>query len=420
MAMTGISYETTAQDPASRALKVTVGLDRLDQAEKQAVREYAQHARLPGFRKGHAPDAVVRKRFEGEIRRYVVEQALRESWDAILKETGLKPVADPQVRNVTFEAGQPMQFELIVDIRPEITLATTGGFTTTRTVNPVTDEMVQDQIDRLREQRGAWNPLEGVQPKPGNLVSVSVTPIEPGKEPAGAAPHELVLGQGQTIPDVEERIMTLKPGETTDAEVRFPDDHPDESRRGATRRVRITLHEVKEQALPTLDDAFAREVGDFESVEALRTAIRSDLAAEAAREADARVREDLLRQIAQANNVPAPESMVHRLIHAYAETYQIDKAQFGTFASTFHPIAESQVKRELILDAVAAAQNLRATEADIDAKVAEMAAVRNLPPAKLYASLEQGKRLGELERSITEGKIFAWLLSQSTITEGTA
>ena len=418
--MTGITYQTTAEDIASKSLQVTVDVDRLEATEQRAVREYARKARLPGFRKGHAPEPVVRRRFESEIRRYVLEDALRESWDTILKETELKPTADPQIRNVSFEAGKPLTFEVMVEVRPELTLPTTGGFALKRKVPPVTDEMVDEQMQQLREQRGTWSPLAGVRPKPGNLVSVTVTTLEDGVEPAPGTPHDLVLGQGQAIPELEERIMSLAPGETVDAEVRFPETHTDEARRGQVRRVRITLHEVKEQTLPALDDALARELGDFDSLDALRQRVREDLLAEANRRADEEVRAELFKRLAEANAVPAPASMVHRLVHAYAESYRIDSAQFETFAQSFQPVAETQVRRELILDAVATAQNLRATEADVDERVARLAAARGVEPGKMYATLQQNRRLGELEHSITEEKVFGWLLQQSTVTEEAA
>jgi len=418
--MSGITYQTTSEDVASRSLQVTVAPDHLEATERRAIRDYARNARLPGFRKGHAPEPVVRRRFETEIRRYVLEESLRESWDTILKETELKPTSDPQIRNVTFEVGKPLTFEVLVEIRPELALAKTGGFTVARKPPTVTDDAVREQLQTLREQRGTWTPLAGVHPKPGNLVSVTVTTIEDGVEPAAAQPHDLVIGQGQTIPELEEKIMGLSAGETTDTEVRFPEDHPDESRRGKTRKVRIAVHEVKEQVLPDLDDALARELGDFDSLAALEARVREDLEVEARRRSEDELHGELLRQIGEANDVPAPPSMVHRLLHAYAESYRVEKEQFETFAKAFEPIAQAQVKRELILDAVATAQNLRATEADIDAKVATLAAARGMDAGKLYTTLQQNRRLGELEHTITEEKVFTWLLQQSTVTEGAA
>jgi trigger factor len=202
-----------------------------------------------------------------------------------------------------------------------------------------------------------------------------------------------------------------------DTEVKFPEDHPDESRRGQSRQVRVTLHDVKRQELPPLDDALARDVGDFENLDALRAAVREDLEREAQREADAQVRQQLVQQLADANNVRAPESLVHRLLHAYADMAQMPPEQHDDFERQLHPVAEAQVRRDLVLDAVVEAQNLRATEADVDARVGEMAASRGMPAGELYATLQRTKRLPELERALTEEKAFAWLLQQSTIDE---
>jgi trigger factor len=248
------------------------------------------------------------------------------------------------------------------------------------------------------------------------MVRVEVAPLD--EAGAGTSqPYDLVLGQNQAIPDLEERIMTLLPGETTDAEVKFPEDHPDESRRGQARRVRVTLHDVKRQELPTLDDGFAREVGDFENLEALRAAIRHDLEHDATREADAQVRQSLLGQLVEANGVQAPESLVHRLMHGYAETYRVPPDQLEQFEQQFHQVAEAQVRRDLVLDAVVEAQGLRATEAELDARIGQMAEARGVPASQLYGSLQKANRLPELERALTEEKVFGFLLSQSTVDE---
>jgi trigger factor len=245
-----------------------------------------------------------------------------------------------------------------------------------------------------------------------------VAPIEEGT--AGAAqPYDLVLGQNQAIPELEERIMGLLPGETSETEVHFPDDHPDESRRGQARRVRITLHEVKRQELPPLDDAFAREMGDFEGLDALRAAVRRDLEREAERDADAEVRQALLAQVVEANGIQAPESLVHRLMHGYAEAYRVPPDQLETFERQFHQIAETQVKRDLVLDALVEQQGLRATEAEIDGRIAAMAESRGLSAGELYGSLQKANRLAELERGITEEKAFDFLLQQSSVEKAT-
>ena len=417
--MSQITVEKTAEDSASKSLRVTVPVDRVREAEAKAVQYYAKRARLPGFRPGKAPEAVVRKRFNDAIRQTVLEEVLREGWETAKTSESLKPIADPSVRNLKFEDGSPIEFDLLIEVRPEITLDRLSGFKVERTVAAVGDAAVDERVASLQETKAAWIPVAGEKPSPGQMVRVEVAPIEDGS--AGAAqPYDLVLGQNQAIPELEERIMGLLPGETTETEVRFPEDHPDESRRGQSRRVRVTLHEVKRQELPPLDDAFAREVGDFESLDAFRAAVRRDLEREAEREADAQVRQALLGQVIEANGVQAPESLVHRLMHGYAEVYRIPPEQLPTFEQQFHQIAETQVKRDLVLDAVVERQGLRATEAEIDARIAAMAEARGVSAGELYGSLQKANRLAELERGITEEKAFEYLLQQSTVEKATS
>lgn len=417
--MSTITVTKTSEDAASKNLRVTIPVERVEEATSKAVRQYAKRARLPGFRQGKAPEAVVRRRFSNEIRQWVIEEVIREGWEEAKTAESLKPISDPSIRNLKFEEGQPVEFELLVEVRPELTLGRLSGFSLTRTVPAVTEAMVTEQLGRLREQRATWLPVEGVKPAPGEMVRVDVAPIEEG-EVKDAQPYTMVLGDGQALPALEEKIMTLLPGQTIDTEVRFPDDHPDESRRGASRSVRITLHEVKRQELPALDDALAREVGDFETLEALRDAVRADLATAAAREADASVREQLVQQLIEANRIEAPASMVDRMLHSLLHAYEVGHDKAEQFNAEFRPVAAAQVRRELLLSAVAEQRELKATEAEVDARIARIAEQRKATPAQIYSSLEQAKRLPELTRSITEEKVFDFLLSQSTVTEATS
>jgi trigger factor len=417
--MIPITVEKTAEDSASKSLHVTVPVDRVREAEARALKYYAKRAKLPGFRPGKAPETVVRKRFGDAIRQTVLEEVIRESWETAKTSESLKPITDPAIRNLKFEEGSPIEFELHVEVRPELKLERIGGFKLERRVATVPDNAVEEQLARIQEHKAAWIPVEGAKPSPGQMVRVEVAPVENGV--AGTAqPHDLVLGENQAIPELEEQIMLLLPGESAETEVRFPDDHPDESRRGQTRRVRISLHEVKRQELPPLDDALARESGDFESLDALRAAIRQDLEREAGREADAEVRQKLLAEIVDANRVEAPHSLVHRLLHGYAEMYKVPQEQLAGFEQQFHPIAENQVKRDLVLDAIVETHGLRATEAEIDERVNAIASARGTPAGQVYASLQKANRLQELERSVTEGKVFDFLLKQSTIEEVTS
>lgn len=413
-----IQVKKTAEEPGAASLAVTVPVEHVHEAEARATSEYQRRARLPGFRKGKAPAALVKKQFADDIRQQALQDLIRESWKVALAQEALKPIADPHVHNLKWEAGAggPVTFEFHVEVKPELKLERLGKFQLKRTVPKVTEDHVLAQLNELREQKAPWTPVQSEKPKPKDLVHVTLATRE-GADIKDQQPHEFVLGEGRAIPAVEEKIMELLPGETVDATVRFPDDFADESKRGQSRDIRITLHEVKRQQLPELDDAFAREVGDFDSLESLRKAVREDLEKAAAREADAQVRRDLIEQIVQANRVAAPRPLVERALYVYAQAYGIPEARWPDFVREFQPVAEAQVRRDLILDWIVEHHDLRATPAELDQRLEELAARRGMPASELRASLEKAKRLRDLERGLTEEKVFAFLLPQSTVEQ---
>jgi trigger factor len=409
-----IQITTKKSEGVERLLEVSVPVEAVREAEEKTARRYASTVRLPGFRPGKVPTAVVRKRFKDAIRQQVLETLVNEAFQEVVQRERLRVAAQPHVHDVRFADGQPLTFELHVELRPEIELARVSGFRLKRPTTDVSDEQVAEQLEQLREQRAAWTPLEG-QPSPGDMVTVELaTADERGEVPEGKE-YRIVLGGGQAIPGIEELIMELAPGSTVERPVKWPDDFPDESQRGRTKVVRVALKDVKRKALPELDDAFAREVGDFDSLESLRAAIRRDLTEHARREADAAVRSQLLDEIASANRFEVPQSWVAQLIDGYMQAYKIPDTERERFAAEFRGIAERQVRRDLIIDTIAEREKLAATEADIDDRVAEVAGKRNADPGQVYASLQKAGRLREIEHSITEDKVFAWLLERNTV-----
>src|SRR5881397_1784838 len=414
--MPDILVKKTRAEPGEASLEVIIPPDNVKAAEERATKFYQQRARLPGFRQGKVPTAMVRKKFADDIRQETLRELVQESWRVAQKQEELKPIADPHIHNLKWEDGAPVTFEFHVELKPDLKLERLGKFALTRTIAAVTAAQVDAQLTTMREQRAPWTPVSGAKPKPKDLVDVTIATRENG-EAKDPQPYQFVLGEGRAIPDVEERIMNLLPGESVDATVRFPDDFAEEAKRGQTRDIRLTLREVKRQELPALDDAFAREMGDFESLEALRATIGADLGKEAEREADARVRTELIDQIVQANSVVAPRPLVERVLGAYAQAYEVPEERWQQFAQEFRTIPEAQVRRDLVLDYVVESQNLRATEAELDQKVQELAERRGMPAAQLYASLEKAKRLRDVARSITEEKVFSYLLSQSTVEQ---
>ena len=398
-----------------RHLQVSVPAATVQAAEERAARRYASQVRLPGFRPGKAPATMVRKRFGSAIRQEALETLVQDAYKEVLEREKLELAGQPHIHDLKFDEGEPLTFTLHVEVRPKLELERVGGFQLTRPSQEVNDELVDEQLEQLREQRAQWAPTDD-RPMPGDTVTVMLSTGDEGSdELSEGQEYRLVLGSGQAIAGVEELIMETAPGATTERPVRWPDDFPDEAQRGTTKRVRVELKDVKRKTLPALDDALAREVGDFDSLDALRAAVRTDLEQHLQRESESTVRQQLVDQIIEANPFDVPRSWVDRMAIAYAEAYQVPEGERERCAEEFRPVAERQVRRDMIVDAIAEREKLTATEADVDDKVNEAAQARSLNPGQLYASLQKAGRLQEIERGITEEKVFKYLLEQSTV-----
>ncbi|MFZ9899009.1 MAG: trigger factor [Gemmatimonadaceae bacterium] len=412
-----IQITATKSEGAERRLRVAVPPARVADARAKAVSRVAKQARIPGFRPGKAPAAMIRKQYASAIDQEAVELLLREAFEAVVTQEKLELVTQPHAHDVRFGDDQGLSFELHCEVRPEIVLARTEGFSVMRPTDTVTDEQVQEQLDRLRDQRGTWSPVEG-KASEGDMVTVLLaTADEDGTMPEGRE-YRLVMGAGQAIPGIEELVMTLEPGATVEQPVTWPADFPDAAQAGQTKAVRATLTEVKRKALPALDDAFAREMGDFESLEAFTAVVRQDMTAAAVREADAAARTQLLDEVINANPFDIPPSWVQQMLRAYAEAYRIPEAELVKFGDEFRGMAERQVRRDLVIETLATREGLTITEQALDDKIAEMATARGQEPGAVYASLQKAGRLRELERSLTEEQVFAWLLGRNTIVQG--
>ena len=413
-----IQITTKKSEGVERLLEVSIPVATVRDEEEKTARRYATSVRLPGFRPGKAPAAMVRKRFKDAIRQQVLETLVQEAFKEVMEREKLDVAAQPHVHDVKFNEGQPLTFELHLEVRPTIELKRTEGFRVTRLAKPITDETVAEQIETLRDQKATWSPVEE-QPREGDRVQVLLaTPNAAGEEMPEGRPYPLELGTGQAIAGIEELIMELAPGETRERVVKWPDDFPDEAQRGASKNVRVALQEVKRKTSPALDDSFAREVGDFDTLEALKAAVRTDLEEHSNRDADALVRQQLLDQVAEANPFDVPPSWVSRMIDAYMQAYQIPDEQKEQFGGEFAGVAEKQVRRDMLIDAIAEKEQLTATEKDVDDRVAKVAEQRKADPGQVYASLQKAGRLTEIERSITEEKVFEWLTARNEVSNG--
>jgi trigger factor len=415
---TQLQIDVQERERWRRTLSVTVPAEVVRQERDRTVKRLAGKLKLPGFRKGKVPVSVVEKQYGSTLQQETLDRVIGEAYRTAISERALEPISQAEVENVEYKPEQDLTFRISFDVRPDIRINRIGGFKVTRPQAPVAEVEVDQVINRLRDQAGVWQPAADPGPAlDGDLVTVRITRLGDGGQPEGEGQgYQLIVGDGDAIPDVEAAIQTLDPGRSGDFTVRFPDDFPNPERRGEEQRLRIHVVDRRTKELPALDDAFARSVGEFATVDALRARIRADLEEEAASHADSVATIRLLDAILDANAFEVPRSMVERYIDSVlGDTSKANPAEVAATREQIRGDAELGVKRMILINRVADTNGLHATAEDLSARIADMAARSGITPAQARAQLEKAERLDSLERELTDRKVFAFLREKSEI-----
>jgi trigger factor len=401
-----------------RHMSVTIPAAVVQEEERRVAQRLASRARLKGFRKGRVPSKVIESRFGGALRQEALDALVSAAYREALAAQELRPISEGELEDLSYEPRADLTFAIAFDVEPEFEIARMGGFAVERPRHEVTDGEVDAVLERIREQNGVWQPAEEGVPEDGDLVSVKIARLEDDEPADEGRDYDLVVGQGDAIPDIEAAIRSLEPTATGDFDITFPEDFADESRRGESERIRLTLTSRRVMDLPDLDDDLARQVGDFETLDELRAKVREDMEKEAAQRADQVVRGRLLDLIVDANPFEVPESMVSRYADGViGDVQNVPEERLQEFREQIRPEAERAVKRILAIDRIAETQSLQAGDDEIDARIEEIAEANNTDASKVYAELQKAGRLEAIERELTEKAVFEFLMEQSEITD---
>jgi len=420
---TDVQVEVEDLERWRRRLSLTVPAELAGRVRERHVREFARHARIKGFRPGKAPPKLVEKRYSQEIEEEVLKDLIREGYEAGVGRRGLDPISQPRVEGVHWTPEGALHFTAEVDVRPEIELGRTTSFRVEGKRRRVADEDVDRVLERLREERADWRPVERPAGA-GDLVVFDSVPLDPDGRPRDTERvenHKVVLGQESLLPDFEIGLLGATPGAETTIRVGFPDDHPNEALRGATREFQVSVSEVRERELPVLDDDFAAAIGRFESLDAARAEIRANLEEEVEQQARREVNEALIDEIISANAFDLPESMVDRYLanmmsDEHGPLGRIPAEREEEFRKVLRPGAERALRRYYILERIARREGLEATDEDVDAALAERIDPERTSVLEARRRLEQSGELEDLRFHLTMERVFGWLREQSDVS----
>ncbi len=414
----------------------------------KVARDYSKAARVPGFRPGKVPPKVVRQRFRDQILHDVAHGLIPRAVDEALRERGVEPVDTPDIRDVVVEEGQPLKFTATFETVPPIEPGDYASITLHQKSAAVGDSAVEEALSNLRERAARYEPVEGRGVVTGDSVVMDLvrtaTPKVETEEPlvviAGeptpprrsAEPqtdrHDGVtveIGAAANPPGFDDHLVGLHEGDDKTFEVRYPDDYAIEELAGTTVSYAVSVKSIRKRVVPDLDDEMAKDLGDFESLEALRTRVRADLEHEAMHEAEREARGELLKQLAERVTFDVPASLLDREIDRRMEDFvrrlmdqQIDPMKVNInweeFREKQRDAASEAVRGALALDEVARRERIAATEDEINAELERYAERSGRSAAAVRAKLEKEGGIARLYSGLRREKTVDFLLSKAT------
>ena len=408
-----------------RRLAVEAPIDVVQKEWERAYGRVQKRAALPGFRKGHVPRSLVKLHFADDVRREVAEHLIPDVYRQALTEARIDPVNEPDLQELTLEENAPLSFKAVVEVKPTIALADYRGVEIEHATPAVSDTDVADTLERMRDQHAEFRSVDRPAAT-GDLVVVDYTLSPDDHEPSTANGYHFVVGGGTVLPEIDNAVVGLKSGDEREVDVRFADDHRMESLRGKGGKAHIKVSEVKEKVLPALDDDFAKALGEFETLEAVRAEVRKQL--ESAREAEGRraLEDKIVQALLTRHEFGVPDAMVMRQVaHQVEHTRERLRRQgvdpdgiqwdYPKIVGELRPAAEQGVRRALLLEAIADKESIAPSDADLDAEIEKFAKASQRPAPAVRRMMEKSGDLDALRHGLREKKTLDLLIEHARI-----
>jgi trigger factor len=402
-------------------------------------RDYSRAARIPGFRPGKVPPKVVRQRFRDQILHDVAHGLIPRAVDEALRERGVEPVDTPDIRDVVVEEGQPLKFTATFETVPPIDPGNYAGITLRQKSVAIEGSAVDQALEQLRERAARYEPVEdrGIETGDSVLVDLVRTAAVPVKQGADEDEdpeeqtdrHENItvdIGGRANPPGFDEALSGVSAGDSKTFDVHYPADYSISELAGTTVKYDVTVKAIRKRVVPDLDDELAKDLGEFDSLEALRARVQTDLEHEATHEGEREMRADLLTQLASRVEFDVPAALVDREIDRRVEEFvrrlieqQIDPMRtninWEEFRERQKDAASEAVKSALVLDEVARREGISVTEEEVEAEVQRYAERSGRSAAAVRARLEKEGALSRLHSGLRREKAVNFLLTKATI-----
>jgi len=409
-----------------KQLVVEIPSTVVDAEIDRVARDYSKAARIPGFRPGKVPTKVVRQRFRDQILHDVAHDLIPRAVDDALRERGVEPVDTPDIRDVLVEEGQPLKFTANFETVPAFDPGDYGTLQLRKPPVSLEDDAVEQALERLRQRAARYEPVEARPVESGDTAVVDLVRESSAEAPDTHEDVSVEIGAASNPPGFDDQVVGMTVGEERRFPVDYPADYSITELAGTTVHYGVTVKGIKKRVVPALDDEFAKDLGEFGDLEALRTRVREDLTAEAERNSERELRNDLLRQLAARVTFDVPDALIDREIERRTEEFVrrlmdqgVDPRQanidWQAFRDNQREPARENVASALVLDEVARRENLAVESEAVDAEIEKYAAATGRTSQAVRAKLEKDGGISRLYMGLRREKAVDFLRARATI-----
>ena len=420
---------TDTAESTKREIEIQVPADDVARETEALIQKYQKLARIPGFRRGHVPASIIRQRFKQEIHNDVVDALVPRYFRKETERLGLVPISQPRVTDLHSHEGEGLHFKASFEVMPEIKVE---GYKELRAEHPeiaVAEQEVEDSLTALQEQKATFAPIEGRPVAEGDYAQVSLdgTPSQQDHDTKPVHMDDVLveIGGKNTMPEFTENLRGANPGDERVFDVHYPDDFSDERLRGKTFSYKVKVNAVKQKSLPELNDDFAKELGEFKTLDEVRQRIREGMEHDRRHEAERNAKDKLVAELIRRNDFEVPEALVEHQIDIRLDRglralaaqgmrqEDMKKMDFGRLRAGQREQAVQEVKAGLLLEKIAEEEKIEVGDAEIDAEIESLARQTNQAPDAIRARLTRDGALDRIRNRIRNDKALDFLYRQS-------
>jgi trigger factor len=425
-----MQVSTKRVSPVMLEMSVQVPADAVKSEIDKAYMTLAKRAHIRGFRPGKAPRDVLQRVYGPQVLGDVMNALVQSTLPKALSENNVVPITQPSVEPGKVDAKEAFSYTARFEVTPDVTEVKHEGFELKRPKTDVSDEMVNEQLEALRQQHSTLKTPEPARPaKKGDVVTIDFTISVDGKEvkDGGGQGVQIELGAQQALPEIDSGLEGKSIGDKFDVSAKFGENHPRKDFQNKTGTFAVTVTDIKERVLPALDDELAKDVGQFTTLVELRADVHTKLEKMMKDQSDMAVAEQIVEKLNEANPLDLPPSLVEQQARVLEQEVamkarrmgqRITQEQLQTMQDEIRKDAEKKVRAGLLMAAIAKKLEMKVTDEDLEKGLEELAQDTGKNIAKLRVEYREKSKRDMLIGMILEDKILDYLESKSKITEG--